>query len=163
MCSNIVLDFRTGAYCGEDRFHARIRKGDNLTLRCPISYVDIPARTRDEDGNYTYSVVPWPWINPKDMVIALIDGGHEWVFGDNKARSDYWNEMCKDYEMVLDRKHAVPLALYGDECTCFRQSIMCLHWQCEVHPQSTDAIMSRFCIALIPAENYWTVPCLVKY
>jgi hypothetical protein len=63
----------------------------------------------------------------------------------------------------IDKVSSAPLAFYGDEATVFRQSVMCFHWQAVLSPVASNSLISRYLIAIVPAENYWIVPWQLVY
>ena len=153
---------RTGAYSGEERFHRRVNRTSNLAMHCPISSCDIPVVCANDEGEEVVSIVGWPVILPRDLAVSLINAGYEEiVFGNAAERSEYWDHTLKEYPMDIS-KRTVPLALYGDEATIWRQSVMCLHWQGILSHVSSHSLISRFLLAIIPSECYWVVSWLIR-
>lgn len=150
--------FGTGGYAGEERFHRRIRRTSNLAIDCPISFCDIPAKFVNDAGELELCIVAWPVVLPRDLARALINAGHANVFGDDASRSAYWVAMLKDHPMDIVPRSTVPLSIYGDEATIFKQSVMCLHWQSELNPRNHHSLISKFLLAIIPSDNYWVAP-----
>ena len=80
-------------------------------------------------------------------------------------RVSYWENALLDYPNMaeIDKVSSAPLAFYGDEATVFRQSVMCFHWQAVLSPVASNSLISRYLIAIVPAENYWIVPWQLVY
>lgn len=126
----------------------------------------------DDDGKETAELVDFPIVLPRDMVVALINAGFEdLLMGTISQREMYWEHMLKDYpEMgsyVQALNHA-PLALYGDECSAFRQQVMMYHFQAPLNKHNKNSFLSRYCIAAVPADKYWIVAwcvcfCLMEF
>jgi len=142
-------------------------------LDAAISMLQVPVVTGwDDDGKETAELVDFPIVLPRDMVVALINAGFEdLLMGTISQREMYWEHMLKDYpEMgsyVQALNHA-PLALYGDECSAFRQQVMMYHFQAPLNKHNKNSFLSRYCIAAVPADKYWIVAwcvcfCLMEF
>ncbi len=113
----------------------------------------------DDDGTVIVELVDFPMVLPRDMIVALINAGFEdLLMGTVSQREIYWEHMLKDYpEMNVQALNHAPLALYGDECSAFRQQVMMYHFQAPLNKHNKNSFLSRFCIAAVPAEKYWIV------
>lgn len=159
---------RTGGYSGEERLHARVRRTSDLSLDATISMLQVPVVTGwDDDGKETAELVDFPIVLPRDMVVALINAGFEdLLMGTFSERETYWKHMLKDYPEMTNYVQALdhaPLALYGDECSAFRQQVMMYHFQAPMNKHNTNSFLSRYCIAAVPAEKYWIAAWCVSF
>ena len=152
---------RTGSgYCGEQRLHNRLRR-EGLTLACDVSSVELPLKVARADGSEVMEVGSWPILLPHDLFQCFLDAGREDLLVGSKPRHlEYWELMVKDYHDldVSDPSNTVPLTLYGDECTIFRQSCMALHLQPILSEHRTNSMMSRFLVGILPSDVYWNAP-----
>lgn len=150
--------FGTGGYRGAARFHQSVAKS-NLAIDCKLSYVDIPVRVPGENGMDDYAeIVQWPVLLPYDLAVALLDQGLETILmGDAKERQEYWENIVKDFPQMhgIQTESSAPLAMYGDEGSVWRQSVMLLHWEASLNPLRTNSLGSRFLMTTIPSEKYW--------
>ncbi len=152
------IPFGASSNGGEAQLHRRVSAA-KLNVDCKISEVDIPIAVPSSTGEgLEAQIVKWPVLLPCDLAKALVASGYEdLLLGDDRERSQYWISALKDYPRMatIDTLNSAPLAFYGDECTVFRQSVMCFHWQAALSPVSTDSLASRYLIAMVPSEYYW--------
>lgn len=139
----------------EFRVHRKAANAD-LALKVEISMLDIPVA--GEDGEM--EIIPWPILLPHNLAIALVREGHyDKIFGTKTDRIEFWGHMMKDLSpserSAVDPEHDAPFALYGDESTIFRASCMKLHFHPQLNKCSSDSLLSRFLICIIPSDRYW--------
>lgn len=145
-------------YSGEARFHRRAAAA-GLRLKCEVSQCPIPISVWDDGlGDYRVEIRDWPVLLPKNLLRAMVDMGlASMLLGDAAERARYWDEMLPYFPQMrkIDASASVPLAFYGDEGNSFRQSVMAFHFQSLCNPYSTNSILSRYLVAMVPSEYYW--------
>ena len=164
MVSQLMLllfeSLRTGrGYSGEQRLHKRLSQA-GLSLPCKVEEVGIPICIEDDDGEDKVEIVQWPVLLPHVLVEALAkEGLSHTMLGSRSDHTKYWTSMSHDFpnHQVADPQYTIPLVLYGDEATVFRQACMCVHFHPLLCKNKTNATLSRYLIALVPSENYWVV------
>lgn len=119
-----------------------------------MTYCTIPVKGgEDDEGVPQMKLVDHPVLLPHDLAAALFEAGYSDLLLD---RNKFWNHMFEEYrDMHCDPKNTIPLCIYGDEVTVFRQACMCFHWQSLVSKHRTNSMASRFLIAIVPSEMYW--------
>ena len=158
--------FGAQGYRGESQLHKSVTRAA-LNVHCRVSHVDRPrVGPSDDECGASVSIVPWPVLLPRDLAMALVRAGHQdFLTGTVDQRVSYWENALLDYPNMaeIDKVSSAPLAFYGDEATVFRQSVMCFHWQAVLSPVASNSLISRYLIAIVPAENYWIVPWQLVY
>lgn len=153
--------FGQGESHAEGRLHRKVR--GNLALDCEITWVDVPVMERKGRRLKVQVIRQWPVLLPHNLAKALVNVGLlDALIGSRKDRQEYWNHMLEEYPVLKDRvvvERTLPLAIYGDECQVFRQSVMGLHWQAILNPWSSNSMLSRFLLAAVPSEKYCVATC----
>ena len=154
---------RTEGHCGEARLHKRVAAAGDLAVNCEVSFCDVPIKVLNEQFQPVCKIVPWPLIRPSNLFPAMVDQGWlSMLHGDDGERHTYWCNMQALYPDMsgIQAATAFPLAIYGEECNAFRQSVMALHWQAILNPYSTNSEASCYLIAMVPSQHNWIAHCL---
>ena len=136
-----------------------------------ISYVDLPVKYLDADGNPTVQVEPWPLLDIHDTMGFLFEDAEVSIptsklrefWSNSKAFGETWAEEIRSDEMGI----TVPIGIYGDSArvdtnfgtehilTIFVNAIM---WR----PRSVR--WSRFLVCAIPETRLTseTIPALLR-